>query len=67
MNYTEDLKKQLENQFIEWVAENKFKELEDWCAGDRIFNKDTYEDCLENYIDENVDNLWEEYFNQTIR
>ena len=57
----EDWKFQNEDEFFQWVMDTKFKELEDWCAGYMGFNKDTYEKCLEAFIEEEQAELWQEY------
>ena len=62
MSYTNDLKEQHQYQYCEWVAENKFKELEEWCQGVRHFDKHTYEDCLQAYLDSPECDFWDEYF-----
>lgn len=49
------------DKLYEWVMENKFDELSDWCDGEKAFCEDTYEDCLDAYIEENLAVLTKEY------
>ena len=57
----EDWKTQNENTFLDWVMDKKFKELEDWSTGHMFFCKDTYESCLEAYIEDQNEELWREF------
>ena len=60
MSYTNDLKDQHEDSFYEWVSDNKFDDINFWAGG--TFD-DTYEDDVIRYIEDNTDELWNEYFN----
>lgn len=56
-----DYKEQNIDQLYDWVMENKFKELEDWCAGHMPLHKDTYEKCLDAYVEDQAEELWDEF------
>lgn len=63
MSYTNDYKEQYLDQFVDWVAENKF---DDMCSQMCVI-EDHYEEALEYYIEQNSEELWAEYFNKFAR
>jgi len=59
MSYTNDLKEQWQETFTQWVEDNKHDEMNCYFCGD--FNKDNYETRLEQYIEQNEEELWNEF------
>ena len=64
MTYTNDLKSQHEDQLVDWVMDKKFDDMCDYCNGDVFVHEDNYEAMIEYYMEENMEALWEEYFDQ---
>lgn len=61
--YTDEQKEQHIDDLYDWVMENKHAEMNFYHKG--MMFKDSYEECVEAYIEDNADELWEEYIKET--
>jgi len=62
MNKVEKYKEDHCDQLCEWVMDKKFDDMNRWAEG--ILFEDNYEEILEDYMLDNMDELWEEYFKE---
>jgi len=58
--YTDYYKEQHIDDLYEWVMDKKHDEMNYWAQG--IFFEDNYEDVVEGYVEDKLDELWQEYF-----
>lgn len=65
MEAYDEYEKAIESQeFIDWIRNDKSKDIEEWCAGDIFFCKDTYETAEELFIEDNDVELVYEFLNR---
>lgn len=56
-----DIPDDILDDFYDWIERTKFKEIEEWCAGDMPFNKDNLEACIEYYVEAHEAELLEDF------
>jgi len=61
MTYTNDWKELHIDELFDWVSENKFDEINYHAEG--TF-KESYEDDVSAYIQDNADDLWKEFLEE---
>jgi len=65
--YTEEWKELHIDFLYDYVMDKKGNEVFDYCAGEMLVTKDNWEDCIEYYIDGNLEELWDEYLKTLIK
>jgi len=61
MSYTNTWKEDHIDDLFDWVMDNKYDEAVSWSEGGCYHADDDFQEIIESYVEDNVEELWKEY------